>query len=282
MGDFKYVLIWLGIVALLVMSGVESTLLIALLSFILLALIGVPLAKKDKKKREAEQEVAEFTDVTGYSGYLTVHSRSPITRGAVNTYAVRDVTLNYTPDKYIYTSATVGGITTGGVSKIAGGYSTGLGDKTGTYNLWYKTAKRSTDSRNLTGWDGEVIYSIVLNDADFKKAKNNSMLRPLIVDQSKLKDGRLDSFSSERYLPNSLKVLDLSKYTADYVLSWICGEVDQNSSNENSNKNKGEVDQNSSNENSNKNKKDLQANIIKIEKKSAVEKSIERHNKKQG
>lgn len=169
---------------------------------------------------------ATFTKVTSYSGYLTIHSRSPITRSAINTDAERGVTLNYTPDKYIYTSATVGGITTGGVSKIDGGYSAGLGEKTGVYNLYYKWAERSTDSRNLTGWDGAFIYSIVLNDSDFNKAKENSKLRPLIVDQSELIDGRLAMYSSEIYLPNSLNVNRLSKETANYVLSWICGEVD--------------------------------------------------------
>ena len=243
---WKYVLVYFGFVVIIFLivgvdiAGDDSTLLVMLLSVIPTVLVCIPLTKMDAKKEKEIKATADFTDVTGYSGYLTVHSRSPITRNAVNTYAVRDVTLNYTPDKYIYTSATVGGITTGGVSKIDGGYSAGLGGKTGTYNLWYKKARPSKDSRNLTGWDGEVIYSVVLNDL------------------------RLDSVSSERYLPNSLKVLDLSKSTADYVLSWICGEVDKNSSNENSNKNI----------------TDMQANTIKTENKSAIEKSIERHNKK--
>lgn len=121
----------------------------------------------------------------------------------------------------VYSSATAGGITTGGVTKIDGGYSVGSGEKTGNYNFWYKKAKRSTDSRNLTGREGTVIHSIVLSDSDFEKAKKNPKLSSLIMDEEEMKA----SYSTRRYRPKTLNVYNLSKITVDYVLSWICGEV---------------------------------------------------------
>lgn len=115
----------------------------------------------------------------------------------------------YSPEKYIYTGATVGGITTGGVSKI-GGYGT-KAVKNGRYNL------------ELVNQQGGLIERIKLTPELSQKARE-SVVAQYLSEQgdeiivvlpygSKINGKEVDIFSPERS-PTYEKCKD--------ILNWLC------------------------------------------------------------
>ena len=89
---------------------------------------------------------------------LVLKRRGPELSKAIKILDDRNYTISYKPEEYIFTSVTVGGITTGGVDKI-GGYNYISGStKTGKYQLWYID---------------KLIRSIQLSDELFEQAKES-------------------------------------------------------------------------------------------------------------
>lgn len=101
---------------------------------------------------------AAYVDYIPAQSVLKVKKRGPELSKAIKILDDKDYTISYKPEEYIFTSATVGGITTGGVDKI-GGYSYISGStKTGKYQLWYID---------------KLIRRIQLSDTLFAQAKKS-------------------------------------------------------------------------------------------------------------
>lgn len=132
--------------------------------------------------------------------------RDPYIRKILSVEAQRNVNLSYTPDKVVYTSATVGRVTTGGIDTIKGGYTVHSGSKTGNYYLWHGFARMS-----MNRWEGDMVFRIVLSQSDYEKAKKDSVLQKYISTRNK-------GGKSEYYL----NVGYTSKTDCEYILSWMC------------------------------------------------------------
>ncbi len=155
-------------------------------------------------------------------GYAVLLKRDPYIRKIVSVTAERELEGTYTPDKIVYTGATVGGVTTGGISTIPGGYNVYGGKKTGNYYLWHNYA-RLDDSIGHSGWVGNQIFSIVLSQNDFEIARKDPILSKRLISSQALKDGKrlnIDSLKDSR----TLIVNTASKEDCNYILSWLCGE----------------------------------------------------------
>lgn len=151
-------------------------------------------------------------------GYAVLVKRDPYIRKIISVTAEREVGATYTPDKIIYTGATVGGVTTGGISTIPGGYTINSGKKTGNYYMWHNYAKLCA-----SGWEGSRICSIVLSPNDYQIAKKDPILSKFVISKQTLEDGkRLDIESLKN--SNALVVYSASKEDCNYILSWLCNE----------------------------------------------------------
>lgn len=151
-------------------------------------------------------------------GYAVLVKRDPYIRKIISVTAEREVGATYTPDKIIYTGATVGGVTTGGISTIPGGYTIHSGKKTGNYYMWHNYAKLYA-----SGWEGSRICSIVLSPNDYQIAKKDPILSKYVISKQTLEDGkRLDIESLKN--SKALVVYSASKEDCNYILSWLCNE----------------------------------------------------------
>lgn len=124
--------------------------------FIIIAIIS---AQRDKKRWE-------FGDM-GLDGYLFVKKRGQSWGNLLRIVDDKNYTISYKPEEYIYTSATVGGITTGGVTKIGGYNYVSNVQKTGKYQLRYA---------------GKTVERIVLTKELRKQAKNSQIAEYLNAD----------------------------------------------------------------------------------------------------
>ncbi len=106
----------------------------------------------------AKRRLEDFAVMDG--GILRLKKRGPELEKALKIKSDVYVDIHHQDEQYIYTSATVGGVTTGGVSKIDGyDYASGF-SKTGKYCLEFA---------------GRQIWSIKLDYNLFDAAKNSTM-----------------------------------------------------------------------------------------------------------
>ncbi len=134
---------------------------------------------------------------------LTLKKQDSSNRKVLKVSEMWNHTINYEPEKYVYTGATVGGVHTGGVHK-EGGYNYLSGTSTGKYEIWYDNSMPY--ETNFTSGGVQRIkladYKLVAN------AKNNKYV--------------------SRYLQGNTLVLGyktLSKQECKNIISWLCGEV---------------------------------------------------------
>ena len=115
----------------------------------------------------------------------------------------------YSPEKYIYTGVTVGGITTGGVSKV-GGYGT-KAVKNGRYNLELVNQRGGTIQRiKLTPKLSQKARESVV--AQYLSEQGDEIIVVLPYD-SKINGKEVGVFSPERR-PTYEKCKD--------ILNWLC------------------------------------------------------------
>lgn len=161
----------------------------------------------------------------GTKGGLIIRERHPSLLDAIQVEASHDINVGYTPDKYIFTSATVGGITTGGVSKIDGGYHASLGAKNGSYYLSYKYAQYN--QFNDMRWSSGYVGAVSLNDTDYRIAMNNPTLKRYISDENSISyySTGYDAIFTNLEARHSLSLSNMSKSDAEYVKSWLCRQI---------------------------------------------------------
>ena len=159
--------------------------------------------------------------VTHKNDALIIKARNSALLEAIEVEASQKVNYNYTPDRYVYTSATVGGITTGGVTKLEGGYSISLGEKTGDYFLSYKYGKYN-EFGNMR-WSAHYICCVSLPSADYRLAKNDPILRKYVANQDlqkQLSTGYSQQLTAEE-AKTALYFGRMKKSDAEYLRNWL-------------------------------------------------------------
>lgn len=179
--------------------------------------------EKDRKRKEAQEREECERFVKSLAPYATFHNhtlslkeRRPELAKAIRIVDFQDRVITYTPEKYIYTSATVGGITTGGVEKV-GGYSSET-VRTGQVNLKWGLSVLNDISR------------IRLTDELFKKAKSklnkewlDEKKKEIIVEEDKAAYAALSLNMSDEFAKSIIKAGYPSYQKAIEILNWICG-----------------------------------------------------------
>lgn len=122
-----------------------------------------------------------------------------------------------TPDKLVYTGATVGGVTTGGFHVQKGGISVSTGAGTGK---WFVSHEYASTVNNKP-WPSTVSY-IVLSEQLFSEAQKNPYLKERIVPKEAREKwrGSRNDLADNQYL---LNVVSMDKHTADCIKSWLAG-----------------------------------------------------------
>lgn len=122
-----------------------------------------------------------------------------------------------TPDKLVYTGATVGGVTTGGFHVQKGGVSVSTGAGTGQ---WFVSHEYASTVNNKP-WPSVVSY-MVLSERLFFEAQKNPYLKERIVPKEAREKwrGSRNDLADNQYL---LNVVSMDKHTADCLKSWLAG-----------------------------------------------------------
>ncbi len=116
------------------------------LAFIIVVICCIPgfvLIEKHYDKKE--NELSEAMTVTTKESQLNLYKRAPIVGTAISIDPIYETYFKYNPLEVTYTSATVGGITTGGFHTSGNDYSLKMGEKTGKYRLGTKVAKEGSE-----------------------------------------------------------------------------------------------------------------------------------------
>jgi hypothetical protein len=135
--------------------------------------------------------------------------------------------LKEVPEKYVYTGATVGGVTTGGVSKI-GGYVDGLDYDTDKYELVLKKVVAKINGKKVI--QSNVIKTIYLNNELLEEAKNSEIEcyiqgRKIVVVEEVEIPSKLKYLSGAQ-AANLLKAYESEGYPTkekcELILEWLC------------------------------------------------------------
>lgn len=148
---------------------------------------------------------------------VEIKKRSPDVLKILDFHESHELYVNNTPDKLIYTGATVGGVTTGGFHVQKGGISVSTGAGTGKWFVSHEYASMF----NNKPWPSTVSH-MVLSEQLFSEIQKNPCLQKLIVskeERNKWKGSRSD-LADNQYL---LNVIGMDKHTADYLKSWLAG-----------------------------------------------------------
>lgn len=195
---------------------------------IVVLVLGIWLMVEMVKNRmpQSSKAGAEVRTHVNYKGrnVLIVRDRHPSLREALVVEAGRDVLANYTPDRYVYQSVSSGGVTTGGVTKLQGGYSMRTGDKTGDYFLTYKYAKYN--EFGSLRWSAEYIGQISLSEKDYALARKDRVLKRFLVSPEHQKD-LVEGYGARMTATEAktgLRLGQMSKEEAEHVRSWLAGE----------------------------------------------------------
>lgn len=192
-------------------------------------------ARKDIETTKSQQKELLKTILRGVATYdsnnrvLTLKKRGSSLTGALAIKDDKNYFISYKPEKYIYTSATVGGITTGGVTKT-GGYNYISGSqKSGKYQILY--------------YD-DLVSRIALTEELFLQAKESPIAKYLdestkeivviqpiqtsLVTKSLLASGNINAAMNLGMKESKEGYPSYEKCTA--ILNWICtSDIDEQS-----------------------------------------------------
>ena len=181
---------------------------LAVLGIIALVL-GIRISKDAEKDEQHTQTIeltkdsVDFRDVIVY-----LKKRNPNLRKIITIENHYTGKLKYNPETIHYGSVTVGGVTTGGVYKTGGDYT---------------TITKKSEMKHMC-YDGHMIVDIELTDELCNKAKTSYI--------SKYLDGkRIQVMGREflSYTPTTIEQVELGKGSGtpldkcNDILNWICG-----------------------------------------------------------
>ncbi len=179
------------------------------------------------KKLNAIKEMGNLHSFSGTTLYI--NKRDKALRAIFKTKAHEVGSIEHIPEKYIYTSATVGGITTGGISKV-GGYDEVNQFKIARRDLLYLT--RNENAANILEHRIEKIH--LANDLmeEAKKSPIKDYLKGndiIVVEQIKPSDGYIALMQAG--MTNQAASLASAEASLGYptpekcnaIIDWICG-----------------------------------------------------------
>ena len=114
---------------------------IFVLTIVVVVIIAIICSKKQKNEYVEQKKIHDqIKDCVSYDPIkeiLTISRRDPNFAKLFKIVEYKKTEFGHTPEKLVYTGATVGGVTTGGVHK-SGGYYAQEGRKSGKFNLYYR------------------------------------------------------------------------------------------------------------------------------------------------
>lgn len=181
-----------------------------------------------QQRRQLREELKQYAhiekqyDIDKIGSYKVLVLNQQMPQFADAFFIEKDIItpMHYNPEKYIYTSATVGGITTGGIDKVGGNYVEGKAVDSGRCILKY--------------W-GEKVQRIQLNDELFKKAQNsiiekylNDKMQIVVEDEPNTTIKAAAVLAAQATGLHSWVTQDLmhdgypSEQKCREIISWIC------------------------------------------------------------
>lgn len=152
-------------------------------------------------------------------GVLFVPKKSPHSLEALVFEEERGIHVTDTPDKLVYTGATVGGIHTGGFHVQKGGISVSKGAGTGEWGIRYRFA---TYSVTAGGYSESSVDFIQLKDNLFAVAKKDAILNKLIITDEERKEWREHPFKKDLAdIPCLMRVSGMDQKTANHLKYWL-------------------------------------------------------------
>lgn len=187
-----------------------------LTAIIFFIVIVIVVGGQQGKKAEAERvvELRQYLEFDEFNNHIKIKKRSSALKGEFFVNENRNNYLTYTPDKLVYTGATVGGVTMGGTHVEKGGYSVHTGSVNGTYSLVYRHGKEEWRNYEKT-WSPSMCASIELKDEDFAYMKKNF---PKIRVATK----KHNIFFLNK--TNTLLLLGCPREDLEKIITWLCSD----------------------------------------------------------
>lgn len=163
---------------------------------------GFALYVSSKNQKKTTKVNLQYNDKT-YE--LTLINRDLSNKKVLRAEEIWNHSINYEPEKLVYTGATVGGVHTGGVHK-EGGYNYLSGTSTGQYQVYYDNGDRYDTYTDRT-----------LGGVEKVKLTNSQMIA----------QAKANEFIS-KYLQGDTLVLGYrtgSKSDCKKIIAWLCGET---------------------------------------------------------
>lgn len=193
------------------------------------AIVAVEMANEENEQRarkmaELKEELKQYAsfsrehDFSKYTSYETLSIKKQTSQFA-DSFTIEKVMLtpmSYNPEKYIFTSATVGGITTGGIDKVGGNYVSGKKVDSGKCELKYF---------------GQKIQRIQLTDKLYKEAKKSAIKKYLNDKKQIVVENETDGsavISAQLFGIHSLTTQEMlhkgypSREKCKEIIAWIC------------------------------------------------------------
>lgn len=183
-------------------------------------------AQVTKMKKSKDIEVKNMRD-----GYVVLNNRIPHNQKVLFTSADRDYTITDHPAELVYTSATVGGITTGGFHVNEAYKTESVGGKTGTYHIVLRGYPNDTIVRKVL-IQPDMIYSAknhpvvkeFLNGSTLILKHNISPKIPEAVKNAAMKCNETGQYDkAAKLLRPYNSVCKLTKDECEAVIAWMSG-----------------------------------------------------------
>lgn len=184
------------------------------------------------KKKTAKIKVAN-SKIKCYfspnSGVLSVTSKDPLFEDLLGFRRHKITSYKEVPDKYIYTSATVGGVTTGGITKIDG-YIDGKERDTAKCEMLYKSVK--CNAKNAEEITYSVVKKIELSPELLKEAKKSYISKYIqgncIMVVEEVEMSSTVKHMTQTHKVNAFQSLESQGYPSYFkieeIISWLRGE----------------------------------------------------------
>ena len=175
-----------------------------IIGFIAALVFVVYFSIKSRKINDQEHfKAKDYFVFSKFKNCLQIKKRDAFAYAVLSVEESRNINVSYTPDKLVYTGATVGGITTGGVHVQKGGYTMQVGAKNGRYYISYKYGD-FVDSKPVSAYVG----CLELSDTDFEIAMHDSTLKKYISPEKK----------------NYINLVSVTLEDARYIIAWIAND----------------------------------------------------------
>ena len=143
-------------------------------------IVGFIISEAKSKSNENESIIAQNSlencmQYNEENSTLTVHARNPHFKKVFYIEDYKGTNYGYEEEKYVYTGATVGGVTMGGIHKTGGNYAEGY--KTSKVQLFYHYFNKEKKI-----YENSIIKRIELLDESLVKQAKNSSIKKYLID----------------------------------------------------------------------------------------------------